>query len=106
YGLIPAGGGEATAVRTEGHAQDPTRVPFEGAEVLLAEALEIIPLEAAQAGIAGIHLLELLEIPEPLLDQAHLAGFRVEAGQLQLRGIIAPVAQQFGFPNLLLVILR
>src|SRR5262249_41664637 len=89
HGLITTGGSEAAAVRAECHATDRVCVSFKGPEVELAKALEIVPFKSTQVGI--IRPLWLL-LPEPLLDQAHLARFRFEARQFHLGRVIPPVA--------------
>src|SRR5262249_18721533 len=45
--LVGGGAGQAAAVRAPAHAQDPACVPLEGAQVGVAESVEVAPLPVA-----------------------------------------------------------
>src|SRR5437868_6991018 len=87
--VIVADGSEPPAVRTEGHIPDPLGVSLERAQVVVAEAVPAVPLEAAQ--VRGLlcramavqklaQPVELIRLPE-LREEAEIGEVAIALGE-------------------------
>src|SRR5262245_46273431 len=86
-GAIPARGGDMSPIRTVGYRPNEVLVRLQNRQLLPAESLEVVPLEATEIGIAGGCGDELLE---SLTGQIDVIRLEVALGKVNL-GDVAQV---------------